>query len=215
MHKILFPVLILAALCWNACGCPPDEKTGTLNLTAAAQAFLPYQGSETLRFTDETGAELILQAPRGQELKTDQLCYRTTCTEAKFDTPSSCEYYDADSRRYTFFGAENTVVIDLLVYSEVYRRGMPDFYDALQVGFAFGAPSIVGQHIIEARFAEPLDTTKLGISDFFQERPTLVLNGQTFSNVLAYEEGPLGIYIEQRTGIIGFRNTEHTWVVQP
>jgi len=214
MHKILPTLLIVAALCANACGCPPDDKTGTLNLTAAAQSFLPYNGSETLTFTDETGAELTLQLPRGQELKTDQLCYRTTCTEAKYNTPSSCEYYDADSRRYTFFGAGNTVVVDLLVYSAVYDYGMPVFYDALQVGFSVGTPSIIGHHLIEARFTEPFDTTKLGISDFFQERPTLVLNGQAFSNALAYEEGNMGVYIEQGTGIIGFKNAEHIWVVQ-
>lgn len=213
--KSIFSILILLTpLLWTACGCPPDEKTGELTLGDAARAFLNYDGSETLVFKNSNAAELRFTAIRGKESGEDQLCYRTTCTEAKFNSPSSCEYYAAESERVSFFSEDNSVVLDLLLYSEVYDYGTAQFYDAFKLGFSFGTPSIVGHHILEARFSGEFDVTTLGLTDLFRSEASVVLNGEIYNDILVYEENSLAVYIEPGTGVIGFKNATDTWTLQ-
>lgn len=214
MTRIAFLFLLTVGLLWQSCSCPPDEQTGEISLAERSLQILPYDGAETLSFLDETGASLELTAPRGEELNSDQLCYRTTCTEAKFNSPSSCEYYSAESRRYSFFAADNSIVLDLLVYSDVYKYGEPLFYDALQVAFSSGTPSIEATYVIEPRFTGEFITADLGINRFLMEQATLELNGQTFTNILIHEEGNLAIYLQEGVGVIGFKDANHTWVKQ-
>ena len=202
------------ALLWAGCSCPPDEQVGTLTLTEKTLAFLPYEGSETLVFADESGVEMSFTAPRGEEVFSDKLCIRTICTEAKFNSPSSCEFYSAESRRYSFFSSDNEAVLDLLLYSDVCNYGSPDFFDAIQVAFSIGTPSIEAGDVIEQRFSGDFSDSETGIQDFFIPTPTLTLNGQEFTDVLVYEEGNLGVYLQEGTGVIGFKNADHTWVIR-
>lgn len=212
--RSIFGILILfSPLLWTACGCPPDEKTGELALSDAARDFLNYDGSETLVFKNASAAEIRFTTIRGKEVKEDQLCYRTTCTEAKFNSPSSCEYYAAESVRFSFFSEDNNVVLDLLLYSDVYDYGTAEFYDAFQLGFSFGTPSILGHHIIEARFSGDFDIGTLGITDFFRPEASIVLNGEIYNDILVYEENSLAVYIEQGRGIVGFKSAEETWTL--
>lgn len=212
--RITFMLFLAIGLFWQSCSCPPDEQTGEISLTELSLQILPYDGSETLSFLDEMGVPLDLTAPRGEEINTDQLCYRTTCTEAKFDSPSSCEYYAAESRRYSYFSSDNSIVIDLLVYSDVYEYGEPLFYDALQVAFSSGSPSIEAGYAIEPRFTGEFATTELGINRFLMEQESVELNGQSFTDVLVHEEGNLAIYLQEGVGVIAFKDANHTWVLQ-
>lgn len=214
MNNYVFSLLFLVCFSWLGCNCPPDEQKGELNLEQKAQDFVLYDGTETLVFKDESGSELNFTAPRGMELTTDKLCYRTICTEAKFGSPSSCEYFDAESRRFTYFTSDNSAVLDILIYSDVYDYGMAQFYDALQVGLSIGAPSLSANHLIEVRIDPPIDLAKINLNDVFIETAEVELNGQTFTDVLVFEQATLGVYFQEGKGVIGFKNDEHTWVVQ-
>ena len=214
MNRIFGILLLFTALLWNACGCPPDEQTGELALGPAAKNFLDYEGNETLVFENSSGAQLSFTAIKGKEVSEDQLCYRTTCTEAKYNSPSSCEYYIAESERFGFFSDDNNVVLDLLLYSDVYDYGTADFYDAFQLGFSFGNPSITGHHVLEARFSGTFDISTLGITDFFRSEASIVLNGETYTDLLVFEKNALAVYIEPGKGIIGFKKAEDTWTLQ-
>ncbi len=213
MKYLPFYALCLALL-WAGCNCPPNEQVGDLSLGDQAKAFLPYVGSETLTFTDEAGATMTFTLPRGEEVFSDQLCIRTICTEAKFNSPSSCEYYAAESQRFSFFSDGNEAVLDLLLYSDVYNYNTTDFYDVLQVAFSIGTPSIEAGAIVEQRFTGEFIENETSIQDFFVFTPTLTLNSREFTDVLAYEEGNLGVYIQEGVGVIGFKNAEHTWVLE-
>ncbi|RME92710.1 MAG: hypothetical protein D6772_16665 [Bacteroidetes bacterium] len=206
-------LLLLPAFLWAACSCPPDEKEGDLSLSDQAVAFLNYDNDTELTFVDETGTPLVLSLSRGEEVSTDRLCVRTTCTEAKFGSPSSCAYYAAESRRYTFFSADNEVALDVLLYSDVYQYGKAEFLDALQVGLSIGIPSITGRHLIVTRFADP-NPDIVPLTDLFEETTELTLNGKAFTDLLRYEEGNLAIYVKPGLGVIGFKNAEHTWVLE-
>lgn len=210
MKQLFYLLLLSASFYLGACSCPPNEKQGDLTLGTEAAAFLPYSGAETLVFVDETGGTMSFTAPRGAEFANDQLCYKTICTEAKFGSPSSCDYYSAESRRYTYFNSGNTEVLDVLVYSDVYKYGNPHFYDALQVGYG----SLSVRHLIANRSSDPIVPTELTLGSVFEARATLELNGRTFTDVLAYEEGALGIYVKPGEGVVGFKNATHTWVIQ-
>jgi hypothetical protein len=214
MTKLFYLVSVGAVLAWSACNCPPNEKVGELSLTEAAQLFLPYDGSEVLTFMDEAGTSLQLTAPDGRKVEENQLCTRTTCTEAKYGSPSSCEYYAAESRRYTFTSSDQSLVIDLLLYTEVYQRSEVTFYDALQAAFSFGTPSIVGHHLIEGRFSGEINLLNISLTDFFTLEENLMINGQPFEDVLRYEEGDLALYLKEGVGIVGFKNGAHSWVIQ-
>jgi hypothetical protein len=214
MNKLLPSFFLLGILTWNACGCPPDEQTGELALSTEAKDFLAYDGSETLTFVNENGESLNFTAIRGREFTQDQVCYRTTCTEAKFNSPSSCEYYAIESERFSFFSEDNTVVLDLLLYSEVYDYGLADFYDAFQLAFSFGTPSISGRHVIGPRFVGDFDVNDLDLMDLFSEEASLELNGQTYTDLLVYTEGNLAVYVEPGRGLVGFKNATNTWIIQ-
>ena len=214
MNKLLWIVLGTGILFWQACSCPPSEQTGELGLGPAARDFLSYDGSETLTFRNADGEELRFTAPEGRLLTSSELCYRTTCTEAQFGSRSSCEFFLSESERFTFFNSDNTVAIDLLLYSDVYDYGTADFYDALQVSFSFGSPSIVAIHLLEKRFQWTFDPATLELDAVFEEQASLTLVDQTFTNVLSYEEGSLGVYIKPELGLIGFRTADQSWVIQ-
>ena len=136
MNKNFFLGFILFSLFLTACSCPDDEQKGILELGQKAQDFVAYDGSETLIFVNEAGTTISFTAPRSMDSNMNKLCYRTTCTEAKYGSPSSCDYYDAENRRFTYFSDDNQIVLDVLLYSDTYGFGMPEFYDALLVGYS-------------------------------------------------------------------------------
>ncbi|MEL7222138.1 MAG: hypothetical protein AAGJ93_12520, partial [Bacteroidota bacterium] len=209
MKKLFSLLLGGILLAWSSCSCPPNEKVGDLTLTETAIAFLPYDGNEVLTFVDETGTELKLQTLNGRETQENQLCTRTTCTEASYGSPSSCEYYAAESRRYTFNNEDQTILIDLLLYTEVYERNDATFYDALQAAFSAGTPNIVGHHLIEGRFDDAINLSNINLTDFLTPVENIELNGTPFTDILQYEEGELALYLQAGTGIIGFKNADH------
>ncbi|MEZ4987507.1 MAG: hypothetical protein R2795_21085 [Saprospiraceae bacterium] len=214
MQKVLFLLSTIALLVWQSCSCPPDEQTGTLALGQTAQDFLPYTGNETLVFVNENGEQETFSLPRGGEFSEDKLCYRTTCTEAKYNSPSSCEYYLADSRRFTFFSTDNTTVLDLLVYSDVYDYGKADFYDAFQIGYSTSSSNVVAHHVIEPRFTGIFDIITLSLSDLMTSKSEITLNGRPLTNVLCFEEGNTAVYVQPGVGVVGYKDASHTWVLQ-
>jgi len=84
----------------------------------------------------------------------------------------------------------------------------------LQLGLSIGTPSTSANHLIEVRITPPIDLTKINFSDVFVEVASLELNGQTFSDVLIFEDTLMSVYLKEGKGIIGFKNNEHTWVIQ-
>lgn len=215
MNRIVFILLIFSGLMVWSCGCPDDEKTGDLGLAQETLSFLPYNGSETLVFENEQGNSLSFTAPRGQEENVDKLCYRTTCTEAKFGSPSSCEYYDAESRRFTYFTEGNAEVLDVLLFSDVYERGQALFYDALKVAYSSTSLSMNTHHLIDVRIDGTVDSTKINLADELKLQATLELNGRLFNEVLVFEEGEnRGVYVKEGVGVIGFKNAQGTWLIK-
>lgn len=205
---------VWVALLLAGCNCPPDEKTDAINLTPEARAFTVYTGSETLEFAAPDGATLRFTAPRGEEIGEDRLCTRTICTEAKLGSPSSCEYTGAESRRYTFFTADNNAVLDVLIYTGQKERNSTDWYDAVQVSFSSGTPSTAAHHIVRQRFSGELDQSKLGITAFFQPLDSVVVGGATLRNVLRHQEGSLAVFLEPNKGIVALRANGKDWLLR-
>jgi hypothetical protein len=198
----------------SSCRCPPDEEIGQIGLTEQALQFLPYDGSETLQFQDPQGNRLSFSAPQGEERGEDQVCIRTICTEARYNSPSSCEYFLADNRRYVFVSEDKERLIDLLIYTALYRRDSEDFFDALQVGYSSGTPSIEAGWIIQQRFSGTLDPDDTNIAAFFRPEEELVLNGQTFEDVLHFSQNGLGVYLQAGKGVIALEESGRVWLLQ-
>jgi hypothetical protein len=205
----------LALTLLTTCNCPPSEQVGTLALGAEALDFLPYDGSETLRFVAGDGSEMTFTAPRGEEINSDELCIRTTCTEARLGSPSSCDYYAAESRRYSYFADDNQGVIDFLLYSELYTYNTTDFFDVCLVALSIGSPSMEATRVIAPRFTGDFDPRDTELMDQLELRASITLNGQAFTDVLTLERNGLAVYLQEGNGLIGFRANGQTWLAQP
>lgn len=211
----LISFLCTGLLLLAGCNCPPDEQVGNLALSTEALDFLPYTGAETLTFRAEDGSEIRFSAPRSEEINNDRLCIRTICTEAKFGSPSSCDYYAAESRRYSYFSEDNDAVLDLVLYSELYNYNTTDFYDLCLVSLSYGEPAMEASHIIVPRFTGGFDPDDTDIVDQMEERANVTLQDSTFTNVLTREEGDLAVYLQPGQGVIGFKGGGKTWVRRP
>ena len=44
--------------------------------------------------------------------------------------------------------------------------------------------------------------------------PFVNISSVTFTDVLVFEEGTLGIYVKPNLGVVGFRTADNTWVIQ-
>lgn len=207
--KLLFALTALTL--YSACNCPPDEETGVLELSAAAKTFAPYDGRDTLTFIGENGERYTLTLPDGEVSATDQICVRTICTEARFGSPSSCAYFSAESRRYTYRSNDGQAVLDILLYSALHKRNTEDFFDALNIGWSAGTGSTLAGWVIEKRFPGELDPGNTGIANFFTPRDTILLNGRLFTNILAWEEDELAVYFQAGLGPVGLRAAGKTW----
>lgn len=203
-------ILLLAV----ACSCPPDEEIGQIGLSETARGFLPYDGSETLVFADEDGNTLQFAAPRGEEKGSDQVCIRTTCTEARFNSPSSCEYFKADNLRYVFVSEDRERLIDLLVYTLLYQRETENFYDALQVSYASGPPSFVADWLLATRFNGSIDIADTPLNNLMTLEEELTLNGEVFTAVLRFQQNGLGIYLQAEKGVIALQEADRIWLLQ-
>lgn len=187
--------------------CPPDEKTGSIELDSSTRAFNPYVGDEHLFFKNQDGEEIELYAPDGLTESIDHLCYEVTCTEVEFGSPSSCNYYDAESNRINFVNDEQELLFDLALFSEVLRQDETLFFDEVRMGLstidAFGSASTVSK----IRFTEPYDSSELNIQEWLTFEPEVY----DFSDVYVYEGEFLSFYYTKEMGLVGFELDSDIW----
>lgn len=212
--KSLYLSCLVAFLSGTACNCPPDEEIGRLGLSGAGQSFLPYDGTESLRFVNTSGQVLTFNAPRGEEAGQDQLCVNIICTEARFNSPSSCEYFLTDNLRYIFVSDDNERLLDLAVFTGLYEWETEHFFDATQISYSSGTPSIQAGYVIEQRFTGSLIPEETSINNLMQERATVELNGTTFNDVLSFEQDNLGFFLQAGKGVIAIRENSQFWVLE-
>lgn len=213
MPRLLALFFIFLMVSMSACRCPPDEEVGTLSLSPEALGFLPYSGSEALTFARADGQELTFTAPRGEQLGTDQVCVRTICTEARYNSPSSCEFYTTGNRRYVFVSDDNRHLIDLLLYSALHEEDTENFYDALQVGYSAGAPAIQGNTAIVPRFNGGFVASEVPFSSPLLKVSTVELNGRQYTDVLRRAEGNLSIYLQPGKGVIAISENGNVYTL--
>lgn len=214
--RLLLPALaaLLLSLLLASCRCPPDKEMGQLSLTPAALDFLPYDGSEVLRFTSViTGETITFRAPRGEERGTDQVCVRIICSEARYNSPSSCEYFLADNLRYIFVSDDQQRLIDLSIYTNLYQQDTENFFDAVQLSYSSGTPSIQASSLIEQRFSGPFEAEER-FSNLMLLRPTLEINGDIYTDVLSFRQNNLGFYLQAGKGVIALEENTQFWVLE-
>lgn len=210
----LFVSSIFILLLGAACNCPPDEEIGQLGLSAAGRDFLPYDGTETLRFTNASGQVLTFAAPRGEEAGQDQLCVNIICTEARINSPSSCEYYLTDNLRYIFVSDDNERLLDLAIFTGLYEWETEHFFDAIQASFSSGTPSIQAGQVIEQRFDGTIIPEETSITNLMQKRESVELNGTLYNEVWSFEQDNLGFFLQPGKGVIAIKENSQVWVLE-
>lgn len=212
--KILLPSLLLFFATFFGCKndvCPPDEKVGDLALKSTSLAFVPYTGSEKLIFKNGMGDSLTLAATEGKQIAQDQLCVKKLCTEPKIKGNSTCEYFSSESNRYIFSNAAQTVLIDLLLTSDVFGEDTQNFYSFLRLGVSFDTYISQAGIITEVQFNGHFDEAESSVNNFFREQNMITLNGKTFENVLAYEADLIKYYYSKSEGLVGMQTPDATW----
>lgn len=208
----LFLAFLGVSLCFfQSCGCPESEKIGSIDLTTEARAWVPYQGNEVLQFQNQDGESLVLRSAKGREVSRDPLCIRTTCTEAKYDGKSSCEFYSAQSERFVFSSEDQNTVLDLLLYSSLYQPETTRFVDVLRITLSKGTPIGSAEKLVQIRFTETFDPSTLSLLPKLQSMGTVVLNGIPFPDVQGEESQPVQFYYNHTRGLVGFRVDGDTW----
>ena len=202
--------LSLAVLTFSNCktDCPPDEKTGSIQLDDATRAFNPYIGDERLFFKNEAATEEIaLHSPDGLTTNTEHLCYEVICTEVKFGSPTSCKYYEAESQRINFVDDDHQLLFDLVFFSEVLRQNEPLFFDEVKLSLSTEDTNDAAATVSKIRFSEPYDSTELNI----QEWLTFVPEVFEFSNVYVHEGEFLSFFFTKEQGLVGFTFQNEYW----
>lgn len=212
--QLLFSFSLFTLLTGIACSCPPDEEIGQLGLSQAGLSFLPYDGTETLRFVNPSGQVMTFAAPRGEEAGRNQLCVNIICTEARFNSPSSCEYFLTDNLRYVFVSDDNERLLDLAIFTGLYEWETEHFFDALQASLSSGTPSIQAGQVIEQRFDGTLLPEETSITNLMQKRESVELNGILYNDVWSFEQDNLGFYIQPGKGVIAIKENSQVWVLE-
>jgi hypothetical protein len=214
VSPLLLLICLFTLMTGLACNCPPDEEIGQLGLSEASRHFLPYDGTETLRFVNDSGQAMAFSAPRGEEAGQDQLCVNIICTEARFNSPSSCEYYLTDNLRYIFVSDDKERLLDLAVFTGLYEWETEHFFDALQASYSSGTPSIQAGQVIEQRFDGTFVPEETNITNLMQKRESVELNGTVFTDVWSFEQDNLGFYLQPGKGVIALKENSQVWVLE-
>ncbi len=204
-------ILILSILAISNCktDCPPDNKTGTLELADETKAFNPYVGDEHLFFKNDAGDEIELYAPDGLVIGQDNLCYEVTCTEPKFGSPTSCNYYEAESNRIFFTDDNQDIGFDLALFSEVLRQNETLFFDEVMMSFSTENANGLGAIVSKVRFSEPYDSTEFNIQNWLTFLPEVY----DFVDVYVYEGEFLNFFYTKELGLVGFEVDGDTWLL--
>jgi len=196
------------------CGdlCPPDEKVGEIDLHDDTKAWMPYDGTETLIFSDQNGNEFSVTAINGKEESIDMACTKQICTEPDdFDPNSTCEFYDSEAIRFTFANLTNFVA-DILYHSEVVRGDAEEFYQALRISVSLGETNLgMGQLITKTIPEQTISPEQIGHDNPFTLIPSVELNGVIYNEVLKSEDISMTIYFSKSQGLVGFETDTETW----
>lgn len=215
-------ILVFFISTFFACNreCPPDEKKGAIELLQSSLDWFPYIGNENLVFASSEGDTLLLAPLNGIEAQNEKLCYETICTEWEFDGPSTCKYYEAESRRLIFTKSdgsssisEDDFLLELLLYQKVYDDEPLGFIDVMRVNFSRNISSAIGEKVVGQHFEEEIDLVQANL-DFEELEPvaSITLNNQTFTNVYTIKFEPfIQMFYHPQQGLVGFIAESTTW----
>ncbi|HFB99942.1 MAG TPA: hypothetical protein ENJ53_03970 [Phaeodactylibacter sp.] len=212
---LLFSILLFSVSIFSTCKkhtCLSDEKIGDLELHANTLFYMPYSGSEKLVFKNATGDSLILQSTDGKRISKEQLCVETTCTDPKIKGNSTCKYFEGESQRIIFQNTEKTILIDILITSEVYEPNTQKFYDFLQVGISVDDYNEVAGFVTHTNFSGPINNEKTVIQNFLiGDTYGMEINNKFFGYPLVFEGNPLKFYYNGPHGVIRFATPDEVW----
>lgn len=214
MKNLTSYLLLLSSLLFFTCRknvCPPDEKVGSLDLTSTTLAFNPYIGSEKLIFKNATGDSLTLESPDGKTIRRDNLCVEEICTEPKIKGNTTCKYFASESHSLLFRDNAQTILLDILLVSEVYEKDTQKFYSILRLGFSIENLINSAGTVTDVQFQGNFNPSETIINDFLVEKNSVTLNDKTYNNVFAFEENPLKYYYTKDQGLVGFQTPDAIW----
>lgn len=209
MQKIILLFSFISFTTFSTCrfNCPPDEKKGDIELTDNTLAFLPYTGSESIILTNAQGDEITLSSIDGMINSTNKLCYKTTCEELRYGSPSSCEYYDSEAIQLNFSNAIDTILLAVTLHSAYLRKDEPMFYDVFQLSLS------AGNYIGLGRINTDFRGNSTQSSDYIETDRIMTPNADwhNFNNVFKAIDGDLIFYWNKELGFLGYQTPSKEW----
>jgi len=184
--------------------CPPDEKVGDFDLKTETLSYVPYLGDEKIVFKNSVGDSLIFESTEGKVIQRNRLCVKVTCTEQKIKGESSCEYIAAESHSLLFRDVDQTLLLDILIGTDMNAPESQDFYSFFRLGLSSDLSISSAGKITEVHFNGTFDSDATVINDFLDEKDEVIINGITFTDILAFEQNPVKYYYQKEIGLVGF-----------
>lgn len=202
--KILRYLLLLFAVvntsnCKRTC---ENVKVGELEYSDSALSFFNYTDGEKITFASSSGNTREFTVDLVEEVYF--ICQKITCDPLDPYKSSYCEYLEAPQN--SIFLTSDTTLIALTVALQNYEPESDLIYEYVNFTLSHNNDSAIANYINEVRFTEPVfDSDQLtGIDSFVQEKGSITMNDQTFTNVLISENEQLTLVYQKGIGFVGF-----------
>ena len=195
-----------------------SRKTGEQFLSEITKQFIPYKDKDLLNFKNTTTGETMSFEANLEEIFTDRICVKYLC-ELIADPfqPTPCEYYETQSIRCILkpVNIYDTLLFDILVYSEIYEEESILFFDVFSINFSAIGHLARGVWITEVHFDEPaFNIHNTGNDVLLEEKEEVIINGKTYQNVLKTTDTENTIYYQKENGVIAMTIKGEIWVLE-
>jgi len=215
--KITF-IFSLAILLYSCSECEDSILMGEFQISEESKAFVPYSGSETLMFEDNTGTIHELKSQRGRVLEASKLIVRTLCEKSFLDRTE--QFFNTEREQLAYFDNEGNQIFYTDLFPQSEDRDNIDsisIYDQLTISAVVNGSSVGNIKIITEELQNQVSETHR--NDFVQHSRLIgdtTLYERPFTGVFVDVTGEgKGIYYNKEKGVLAFKlSEEEFWVLQ-
>jgi hypothetical protein len=212
--KILQYLLLLFAVvntsnCKRTC---ENVKVGEVEYSATALSFFNYSDGEKITFVSSKGNTIEFTVDLVEEVYF--ICQKITCDPLDPYKSSYCEYLEAPQN--TILLMSDSTLIALTATLQSYEPETDLIYEYVRFTLSHNNDSAAASYITDVRFTSPeFDKGDLtDIDAFVEERSSILLNDQTFTDVMVCEDEKLTLVYQRGKGFVGFSISGEVFTLQ-
>lgn len=198
-------LLAIAFTCLLSCSIDCESaKVGTVNFKANTENFIGYTDGQKITFVDGQNQTLVFSVKKTTGIST--LCTKFLCKG--FNDPfgsAPCEYVETPWINVELRSEDQTKLLTLGLYIDVFKSETMLFYDALSASYSDDANFASGHYGVEPHFSTPVfDRSLLPFADAMSLQSSYTLNNKVYESVYISQTNGNKIFVQAISGIIGF-----------